>query len=87
MGGNEDDKKREGKNEHKRETLSISLLAACPFAFCTFSLSSPSLFFQPPDPSQIPETQIAFTLHVTLDPDLTDNNPSVCTNSGTVAVP
>gem|GEM_PF-3023543 len=44
-------------------------------------------FPQPPDPSQIPEPQIAFALHAQWDPDLTDNNPSVCTNSGTVAVP
>ena len=50
-----------------------------PFATKTFS--------QPPDPSQIPEPQIAYALHATWDPDLTDNNPSICTNSGTVAVP
>ena len=44
-------------------------------------------FSQPPDPSQIPEPQIAYALHATWDPDLTDNNPSVCTTSGIVAVP
>jgi len=44
-------------------------------------------FPQPPDPSQIPEPQIAYALHATWDPDLTDNNPSICTISGTVAVP
>jgi len=54
-------------------------LLLSPFATKTFS--------QPPDPSQIPEPQIAYALHATWDPDLTDNNPSICTNSGTVAVP
>jgi hypothetical protein len=51
------------------------------FPFATKSFS------QPPDPSQIPEPQIAYALHATWDPDLTDNNPSICTTSGTVAVP
>jgi hypothetical protein len=55
------------------------LFLLIPFVTKTFS--------QPPDPSQIPEPQIAYALHATWDPDLTDNNPSVCTNSGTVAVP
>jgi hypothetical protein len=55
------------------------LLLLIPFATKTFS--------QPPYPSQIPEPQIAYALHATWDPDLTDNNPSVCTTSGTVAVP
>jgi hypothetical protein len=55
------------------------LFLLIPFVTKTFS--------QPPDPSQIPEPQIAYALHATWDPDLTDNNPSVCTTSGTVAVP
>jgi len=59
--------------------LTFCLLLLSPFATKTFS--------QPPDPSQIPEPQIAYALHATWDPDLTDNNPSICTNSGTVAVP
>ncbi|MEJ7612850.1 MAG: hypothetical protein SQA66_04345 [Candidatus Fervidibacter sacchari] len=59
--------------------LTFCLLLLSPFATKTFS--------QPPDPSQIPEPQIAYALHATWDPDLTDNNPSICTISGTVAVP
>jgi N-acetylmuramoyl-L-alanine amidase len=59
--------------------LTFCLLLLIPFATKTFS--------QPPDPSQIPEPQIAYALHATWDPDLTDDNPSVCTTSGTVAVP
>ena len=59
--------------------LTFCLLLFSPFTTKTFS--------QPPDPSQIPEPQIAYALHATWDPDLTDNNPSICTTSGTVAVP
>jgi len=54
-------------------------LLLSPFATKSFS--------QPLDPSQIPEPQIAYALHATWDTDLTDNNPSICTTSGTVAVP
>ena len=42
---------------------------------------------QPPDPSQIPEPQIAYALHAVWDTDLTDSDPSACTTSGTVAIP
>ena len=59
--------------------LTFCLLLLSPFATKTFS--------QPPDPSQIPEPQIAYALHATWASDLTDNNPSVCTTSGTVAIP
>jgi len=59
--------------------LTLSFLILSPFA--------PETFAQPPDPSQIPEPQIAYALYATWDHDLTDNNPSICTNSGTVAVP
>jgi hypothetical protein len=59
--------------------LTFSLLSLAFFVSLSFS--------QPPDPSQIPEPQIAYALHATWDPDLTDNNPSVCTTSDTVAVP
>jgi len=51
-----------------------------------FLFVSPS-FSQPPDPSQIPEPQIAYALHASFDPDLTDNQPSLCTTSGTVSIP
>jgi len=59
--------------------LIICLLLLFPFATKSFS--------QPLDPPQLPAPQIAYALHATWDSDLTDNNPSVCATSGTVAVP
>jgi len=55
-------------------------------------LNFPRLFRLPllpptPDPSQIPEPQIAYALHAVWDPDLTNNNPSVCITLDTVAIP
>jgi len=54
-----------------------------------FALSFASQSFpQPPDPSQIPEPQIAYALHAVWVPDLTVTpSLSQCVTSGTVSIP
>ncbi len=44
-------------------------------------------FSQPPWGGNLPEPQVTFALHAVWDLDLTDSNLSVCTTSGTVALP
>jgi len=54
--------------------------------FIALSFASKS-FPQPPDPSQIPEPQIAYALHAVWTPDLTVTpSQSQCVTSGTVAI-
>jgi hypothetical protein len=45
--------------------------------------------YMPPDEymQQMPEPEIAVSLHAVWDPDLTDDKPHVCTTSGTVSAP
>jgi hypothetical protein len=83
----EDNGNWEGKSHRQREALSWRNSACLTFCLLSLAFFASLSFSQPPDPSQIPEPQIAYALHATWNPDLTDNNPSVCTTSDTVAVP